>query len=178
MPAAVIRTWHAERDDWLRRQGIDPSVLGWETLVRNLPVQRQRELRRFLSDRWNDHLDELHGACVLGRREFAGIVAESLRHFDNERYCLSDYVVMPNHIHLLVAFPTEAAMLTQCESWKHYTARQLNNAMGRKGRFWEQDAFDHLVRSPEEFERLRRYLAENPLRAGLSSAAYLHYCKD
>jgi putative transposase len=40
------------------------------------------------------------------------------------------------------------------------------------------DAFDHLVRSPEEFERLRRYIAENPATAGLSPGEYLCYTKD
>ncbi len=175
MPAAVIRAWMAERDGWLRQRGVDSAVPSWETLMHDWPIQRLREFRRFVSNRWSDHLDELHGACVLRRRGHAAIVAESLRHFEGDRYCLSDFVVMPNHVHLLAAFPTEEAMLTQCESWKHYTARQINDAMGRRGRFWEQDAFDHLVRSPDEFVRLRRYIAENPRCARLSPSEYLHY---
>ena len=175
LPVAVIESWQAQRDAWLRQRGIDPAIPGWETLLHDLPIQRLREFRRFVSDRWSDHLDELHGACVLRYHEHAVIVAESLRHFDGNRYYLSDFVVMPNHVHVLAAFPTEEAMLEQCESWKHYTARQINGRLGRRGRFWEQDAFDHLVRSPEEFERLRRYIAENPRCAGLSSSEYLHY---
>jgi putative transposase len=178
MPAAVIRVWHAERDGWLRQRGIDPAVSGWETLLNDWPIQQLREFRRFVSDRWSEHLDELHGACALRSRNLATIVAESLHHLDGDRYLLSDFVVMPNHIHVLAAFPTEDEMLAQCESWKHYTARQINKAMGRKGRFWGQDAFDHLVRSPDEFERLRSYIADNPLRAGLSPGEYLHYSKD
>jgi len=94
------------------------------------------------------------------------------------RYYLSDYVVMPNHVHILVAFPTEEAMLKQCESWKHYTARQINGLLQRRGRLWQQDAFDHLVRSPDEFDRLRAYIADNPRAAGLRSDEYLHYQKD
>ena len=70
---------------------------------------------------------------------------------------------MPNHVHVLAAFPTEEAMLEQCESWKRFTARQINRLLNRRGRFWQQDVFDHLVRSPEEFERLRAYIAENPI---------------
>jgi type I restriction enzyme R subunit len=43
---------------------------------------------------------------------------------------------------------------------------------------WQQDAFDHLVRSPDEFDRLRAYIADNPRAAGLRSDEYLHYQKD
>jgi type I restriction enzyme R subunit len=175
MPAAVVRAWLAERDDWLRRQGVDPSQPDWECLLRDWPVAQRQAFRRFVSDRWGQHLDELHGSCPLRRPEFAAIVAESLRHFDGDRYVLSDFVVMPNHVHLLAAFPTEESLLAQCESWKHYTGRKFNRALGRFGRFWEQDAFDHLVRSPEEFESLRRYLVQNPITARLSRGEYLHY---
>jgi REP element-mobilizing transposase RayT len=175
MPAAVVCQWHAERADWLRHHGVDPTHPNWEALVRERPVARQREFRGFVSQRWNDHLDELHGACVLGRPNCAAVVADSLRHFDQERYYLSDFVVMPNHTHALVAFPSEEAMLAQCESWKRYTAVRINRLLGRKGRFREQDAFEHLVRSPEEFERLRRYIEENPISARLLPNQYIHY---
>lgn len=66
----------------------------------------------------------------------------------------------------------------QCESWKHFTARKINRAVGRFGRFWEQDAFDHLARSPGGYERLRRYIADNPAAAGLSPGEYLYYTED
>jgi type I restriction enzyme R subunit len=177
MPAAVIRDWQAERDVWLRRHGIDPAVPGWETLVQNWPIQRVREFQRFVSDRWSAHLDCLHGKCVLRRANCSRIVGESLRHFDEDRYSLCDYVVMPNHVHLLAAFADDEATLAQCESWKHFMAREINGVLGKKGRFWAQDAFDHLVRSPDEFERLRRYIAGNPQSAGLELGEYAHYSK-
>jgi putative transposase len=78
----------------------------------------------------------------------------------------------------LAAFADEEALLAQCESWKRFTARQLNEALESKGRFWAQDSFDHLVRSPHEFERLRRYVAENPQSARLKAGEYLHYSKS
>jgi REP element-mobilizing transposase RayT len=90
---------------------------------------------------------------------------------------IGTFARMPNHVHILTAFASEEAMLAQCESWKHYMARHINALLGRKGRFWEPDAFDHLVRSPEEFERLQVH-AENPLRAGLRAGEYLHYRKE
>jgi type I restriction enzyme R subunit len=91
---------------------------------------------------------------------------------------LLDFIVMPNHVHILVSFPDEQAMLAQCEGWKHYTATQINRRLKQRGRFWQQDAFDHLVRTEKQFEYLRRYIAENPAKAGLRPGEYVHYSKD
>jgi type I restriction enzyme R subunit len=113
MPAVVVRRWLAARDDWLCRRGVDPSRPGWESLLEDWPIARRQEFRGFVSGRWSEHLDELHGSCPLRRAEFAGIVDESLRHFDGYRYRLSDFVVMPNHVHMLAAFAAEEAMLAQ-----------------------------------------------------------------
>jgi putative transposase len=177
MPEKVINVWQAERNDWLRRNGIDPFSRYWEASLERLPADQQREFHSFIADRWNDHLDALHGACVLKQRALASIVADSLRHFDGVRYDLMDFVVMPNHVHLLAAFPDEKSMLAQCDSWKHFTATRINRFLGRTGRFWQQDGFDHLVRSVEQFEYLRFYLADNPKRAQLREDEFIHESK-
>ena len=115
---------------------------------------------------------------MLKQSELAEIVVRSLKHFDGDRYELTDFVIMPNHIHLVAAFMDAERMLAQCESWKRFTATQINRQLGRRGRFWQQDGFDHLVRSLEQFERLRKYIADNPAKAGLPYGAALHYAKD
>jgi putative transposase len=178
MPAYVIEGWMAERVAWLHRHGIDPSRPDWKRCLETLPSDRLREFQRYLSDRWNDQLDALHGACILRRPALSRIVADSLDHADRVDYNLTDYVVMPNHVHLLATFPDEEAMLAQCESWRHYTATEINHTLGRKGRFWQQDGFDHLVRSVEQFDHVRRYIAENPCRAHLKPGEYIHKSKD
>ena len=86
-----------------------------------------------------------------------------------------DFVVMPNHVHMLVVFPDDDSQLKQCESWKHFTAMKINKKLGRKHRFWQQDAFDHLVRSLEQFDYLRQYIADNPKKAKLRLGEYLVY---
>ena len=174
MPAHVLAGWLAQREAWLRQHGIDPLREDWETCLQTLPNNITAEFKRHISDRWNDHLDALHGAGVRRRAELARMVADSLSHFDGERYVLSDYVVMPNHVHLLAAFGDKEGMLRQCQSWKHYTAGKINRALGRKGRFWQQDGFDHLVRSAEHFEHYRSYIAENPIRARLKPGEFIH----
>jgi REP element-mobilizing transposase RayT len=177
LPAAVLQDWQRKRMTWLVNHGIDPARDGWQAQVRSLPPDQQREFHQTISKRWEDSLDECHGSCVLGQPELSQIVADSLHHFDGERYLLTDFVVMPNHVHILAAFHDLASMLAQCDSWKHYTAGKINAQIGRRGRFWQVDDFDHLVRSLEQFERLRTYIAENPNRAKLRDGEFRHYAR-
>jgi len=178
IPDPILRRWLKERWEWLLAHGGDTSKPTWQQEVEQLPRSLQAEFHRIFSDRWHEQLDRGHGACVLRNPEYAKIVADSLLHFDGERYLMTDFVVMPNHVHLLAAFDSEQAMLEQCENWKHYMAVQINRRLQRKGRFWQQDAFDHLVRSIDQFEYLRKYIANNPKAARLRDGQFLHYTKD
>jgi type I restriction enzyme R subunit len=137
-------------------------------------MREQSEFKFHFNRCREDLLDECHGGCVLRQPELAKIVSDSLLYFDGDRYRMGDFVVMPNHVHLLASFSTEEAMKTQCDSWLHYTASQINKQLGQKGKFWQQEPFDHLVRSLEQYEYLRRYIAENPIKAKLRRGEYFY----
>ncbi len=77
---------------------------------------------------------------------------------------MGDFVVMPNHVHLLVCLIGEIDVLDQCYSWKRFSAGKINKTLGKSGRFWQEESFDHLVRSPEQLEAIQRYIATNPRR--------------
>ena len=173
MPKHLVDAGRAERNRWLVQHKIDSTLSGWKVKVQNFPAENVAEFHNNFTTRWHDELDAGHGACVLRRPQLHGIVAESLRHFDGDRYEVLDMVVMPNHVHLLATFPNKTAMLEQCESWKHFTATRINRHLGTKGRFWQQDAFDHLVRHEAQFRRLQRYIAENPVKARLRKGEHV-----
>jgi type I restriction enzyme R subunit len=177
LPKAVLDSWFNDRRNWLAAHGIDPLATDWRAWLDKLDRSSVREFHETFWNRWHDALDEYCGQCVLRMPELAEIVGNSLHHFDGQSYLLLDFVVMPNHVHILVSFPDEEAMLAQCESWKRYTATKINGRLGRKGRFWQQDGFDHLVRSEAQLEYLRRYIAANPARAKLAAGEYLHYSR-
>ena len=147
----------------------------WKQRLTLLSEDAQREFHNTLSDEFLTHLDKGHGECVLRRPELAKIVANSLWHFDGQRYQLGEFVVMPNHVHLLVALLGDTDIEAQCYSWKKFAATQINRVLGEKGRFWQEESFDHLVRSPEQFDCLRRYIAENGPKAGLRPGEYYHW---
>jgi len=98
--------------------------------------------------------------------------------FDGDRYELTDFVVMPNHVHVLAAFESEEAMLSQVAGWKRFTATQINKALARRGHFWQEDQFDHLVRNGNQFESLRKYIADNGPKLGLPPDQHLHWSKE
>ena len=77
---------------------------------------------------------------------------------------------MPNHVHTLLTTAVPLPKLTR--SLKGITAKQANAAFGLTGTpFWQQESYDHTVRNENEFEKIRGYIEENPVRAGLIKVA-------
>ena len=175
MPRAILDQWHGERARLLRECEIDPDDPEWRRQLNREKPEVGRSILDRLWNRWQLDLDAGHGACALRRADLARIVADSLLHFDGVRYLMLDFVVMPNHVHVLVCFPDDATMLTQCESWKHFTATQINRRLKLRGRFWQQEAFDHLVRTEAQLQHLREYVARNPEKSGLNAGEFVHY---
>lgn len=173
LPAEILSPWRNRRAAWLARHQIDPQNPNWKKHLHDLPPAEVAEFHASFTEAWHGLLDQGHGSCALRLPDCAAVVRDSLLHFDGERYQIHGFVIMPNHLHLLVTFPDREAMLAQCESWKRFTGTQLNRHLGTTGRFWQQDAFDHLVRHETQYLRLLRYLAENPVKAKLKAGEYV-----
>jgi Transposase IS200 like len=77
---------------------------------------------------------------------------------------------LPNHVHLLATPAVALPKLTK--SLKGITAKRANVMMALTGRpFWQEESYDHLVRHEREFEKIRNYIEQNPVRAGLVKEA-------
>lgn len=176
LPKPVWEAWRTERAEWLKNNGIDPSQQDWRKLLELLPDEKRRAFRRF-SSQLEHAIDAGHGECSLLQNNHASIVADTLKFFDGQRYTLSDFVIMPNHVHVIVGGLARQEMLRQVESWKKWSAIKINEALGRKGRFWQDESFDHLIRGEESFQKFRRYIAENPVKARLSEGEYVLWQK-
>lgn len=110
LPAQVLRLWAEVRRNWLK---LHPPP--WAEA-------EAAEYHERFTEEMERHLDEGRGACVLGRPACAEAVVESLRHDDGSAYNLGTFVVMPNHVHLLVV-PGAASDLTQMVlAWKRVSA--------------------------------------------------------
>ena len=102
----------------------------------------------------------------------AGLVAESIRSGESQRrwYELDAWVVMPNHVHLLILPWVAVPAITR---WlKSWTARQANHVLGFTGQpFWQDESYDHWVRNRRERDRIAGYIEQNPVSAGLAASA-------
>ena len=104
-------------------------------------------------------LDEARsGPVCLRQPAIADMVVEIIRHNAEvlNRYDLHAYVVMPNHVHLLISPLVPLPALTK--ALKGFTAKLANQMMHLTGApFWQQESYDHLVRDHKELERIREY---------------------
>ncbi|GEP45255.1 hypothetical protein BGE01nite_45460 [Brevifollis gellanilyticus] len=172
LPEAVLKAWEQEATAWLWSHGIDDH---WKksdpekfksaflALPREVREARQREeAKRFLHE-----LDLCHGSCRLQKPEAQDIVSEALNHFHSQRLWVGDWVVMPNHVHV-IAQPFEGVKI---EEWlysvKRYSASTLHRAGliqeadFRAGHFWQKESFDRVTRDLAELGRTRKYIADN-----------------
>ena len=117
------------------------------------------------------YLDIGHGACFLRRPRIAQQVEDSLLHFDRERYRLLAWVLMPNHVHVVIEVASGWLLGKIVKTWKAYSARQANALLGRRGRFWFPDYHDRYVRNEEHLRNVIRYVHGNPVKAGLVPGA-------
>ncbi len=85
-----------------------------------------------------------------------------------QRYHLHAFVVMPNHVHLLITpSVTAKEWLGPLKGFTGYGYRG-NELLSRRGfPFWQDESYDHLVRNDTEFGRVKRYIELNPVSAGL-----------
>ncbi len=129
-------------------------------------VKAECERRR----RIEKYLDKGFGSAWLSLPEIAEIILQALRCFNGERYLLHAWIVMPNHVHVLLT-PGAGESLSQIlHSWKSFTANKANSVLGRTGSFWQREYFDRAIRNEEHFAAAIEYIENNPVKAGLCEA--------
>jgi REP element-mobilizing transposase RayT len=137
-------------------------------------LAEMRDLNKTESFGWIErYLDAGSGTCPLREPSNAAIIASALTHFDNHRYILSAFVVMPNHVHALVQPTAPETLTTVLHGWKSYTAHQLQRHAGLRGQIWQEESFDRIVRNEEELEKFHAYILANPSAANLPAGSYL-----
>jgi REP element-mobilizing transposase RayT len=110
------------------------------------------------------------GPLYLRRPEIANMVVEAIHYRERDlQHCqLHSYVVMPNHVHLLMTPLVEVSKVMQ--SLKRFTAREGNRILGLTGQpFWQDESYDRLVRDETEFQRIADYIEMNPVKSGLAA---------
>ena len=96
------------------------------------------------------------------------VVFDHLLSGNSQYYILAAAVVMPDHVHLLVS-PMAPYTLSQImKGIKGVSARKINVLRQSKGRIWQDESWDRMVRDSDEFEEKLQYMGDNPLKAELA----------
>ena len=77
---------------------------------------------------------------------------------------LGDYVVMPNHVHVLLGLLGENMLPDVLNSWKSYSAHEINKMLGTSGAVWHKESFDRMIRDEDHYQRVLNYIKNNPAK--------------
>ena len=74
---------------------------------------------------------------------------------------------MPNHVHVLFTVLPDNPLGSVVGSWKRFTARKVNELLGRSGTFWQTEYWDRFIRNDEHYGVIEEYIDQNPVKARL-----------
>ncbi len=158
VPADVSEAWRLEREEIVQRA---------QQQGRPLNCAEQAELQRLYSAKIEAFLDAGHGDCLLKDPRAAEIVQDALKHFDNERYEIVAWAIMPNHVHVVLKPLAGQELPKIVQSWKSFTSKEINRLLNRQGSLWMEEYYDHLIRDEKDFANQVEYALTNPERASL-----------
>lgn len=140
-------------------------------LLARLPQELRDPNNALRRRRLEAYLDAGHGACHLRDPRVGQLVEDALLHFDGQRYRLLAWVVMPNHVHVLIELSPGHRLPDLVHGWKSFTAKAANKLLARTGDLWQLEYYDRYIRDTAHFDNAVRYIQDNPVKAGLVSRA-------
>ena len=162
LPVEVSQAWNHQRAIWLKTH---PPP--WDNEV-------EKEYHRRFTLVMERYLDAGHGSCLLRDSNIRQEVIQSLLHDDHHRYELGDWVIMPNHVHALLKPLVPAPISSLLGPLKGACAHRINQRVEQHGPLWMDESFDHIVRGLDSLKKFQRYVANNPVKAGLKSSEYTY----
>ena len=192
-PTHPIESYRRNLPHW--QQGTVPIFITW-SLIDSLPESATSKLKS-RRDHWlayhpkpwteemekeyyvnfanpiNEMLDRGYGECILRDPALARIVGEKILSDQGVKYRLHSFVVMPNHVHVLITIFEGEKLAKILQSWKGGSAREINLHRKKSGSVWQQEFWDRLIRSRAHFDYVNRYIRDNPGKAHLARSEFL-----
>jgi REP element-mobilizing transposase RayT len=179
LPAAKQQGLADARAFWLRKHPPPHSAATLEAFHRHVGME---------AEKW---LDRGMGSCLLAEARYRQALVNALfrhdiSHFETPesqteeaRFQLGAFVIMPNHVHLLVRPLRSSRWPLQrlIQMWKGQSARAINQLRGTQGSLWFDESYDRIVRDPEHLWRCLQYIGRNPFKAGLPANHYARWVR-
>jgi REP element-mobilizing transposase RayT len=141
-------------------------------------MEHRTHLRR-LDRRWVDRPVYFIAVCTAKRRAVlasADAAAVLFHEWQSARerhgWLVGRYVIMPDHVHFFCAETAAGAQRPLARfmgKWNEWTAKGICQALGLSAPFWQEQFFDHVLRSDESYAEKWAYVRDNPVRAGLTA---------
>jgi len=150
LPQKKLQELQAFKAQWL-----NTHPLPWDS---HTNTEYEKNVRK-KAEKW---LDQGYGSCILSRADIREIVANALLFHHGTRYLLHQFVIMPNHVHLLATPIGSYDLSKTIGSVKRFSANAINKTLGTKGVIWQRLVFDHLVRDSKQYDAIVNYINNNP----------------
>jgi putative transposase len=89
-----------------------------------------------------------------------GLLEAARFYHERRKWQVTLFLLMPDHWHAILAFPSAGGMADALRDWKRFTSRQF-------GIVWQDGFFDHRLRDAREVQAKHDYIRHNPVRQGL-----------
>ena len=163
LPQCKIDELLALRRDWQAQYPPPRSDRDWEAYARSVMLK---------TERW---LDQGHGACYFQEPRFAEVLTQAILSFQDRRYLVSCFTIMPNHCHLVIRPFRFHALETILQVCKGYTANRVNGLIARTGTLWLQESYDRIVRDENHLYQIIQYIGRNPRNAGIPRESWIRW---
>lgn len=176
IPEDARRRLVHEENVWLKARGISPEQ-DRKAVYSKLSDKDKFIYRQHLNRLREDVHDSGLGECYLRKSDVVDQLRTQLLAGDDEYLHVGDFVIIPNHVHLL-AIPTGKELEDCMKRIKGSSATLCNRILGRSGTFWQADTFDHIVRNLDQLAKYREYIVNNPDKAGIQVSKNALYRAD
>lgn len=165
LPAEALAKLEVLKREWAEDLKSRECIESWTTAKAKAAWEERSRHAIATIEHW---LDQGIGDCLLRDERTREVLMDSLLHDDRLEAELAAVVIIPNHVHLIVRPLGENLLETYLQRRKRHTAREINRLQERRGRVWQEESFDRIVRDTEHLWRCLQYIGRNPGKAGVT----------
>lgn len=121
-----------------------------------------REYHRKLTATLDKYIDKGYGDCILSLPEVRKAIVKTFIEHQHDDYIIYDYVIMPNHIHMIIKPAHWLSLKEVMASLKRKSAVRINKLLNKTGSIWQREYYDIIVRSWSNLQQFKEYIKSNP----------------
>ena len=155
LPQDILAQLKVERKRWL---SLHPEP--WD---RRTKYEYQSKIAGNI-EKW---IDKGYGSCLLKEQDATDALIATMYHDDGEKYELTAYVIMPNHIHALIMPNENIRVETIMQEWKSVSSHVLKKLYGTRWCGWMDNYHDRMIRNEDHFNNVVSYILNNYRHGGV-----------